>query len=312
MSKFKIVLPENFNDILISCELKFKNGNDTIECIRNLLYLYSKAMEYYDSINNQDAYSYYLNKNNDLLTNQRVVSLLDKLSQDQTPIKLFEDKNNLVESSKITIMNEDVLNKRYKSIHKKEEILKIKQEAEEIVRNAVNNLTEKFESFSKHWMEQLSIQNNTIREEYLKQSNTITARNSLKQSIKTHKSLLKKSFQSKTSLIEASVAQIINKNETPEEALMKLLEEEGLNEKDPIDEEINNAVNKINIEMENEILEIRNSYKDDINNFIEMGDEYKQVVEGMKEDMESEIENLKDQFEERKRVEIEKITKKFK
>lgn len=42
-----------------------------------------------------------------------------------------------------------------------------------------------------------------------------------------------------------------------------------------------------------------------------MGEEYKTVVDGMKEDMEAEIENLKDQFEERKRLEIEKIQKKY-
>ena len=43
-----------------------------------------------------------------------------------------------------------------------------------------------------------------------------------------------------------------------------------------------------------------------------MGEEYIAVVEGMKEDMENEIENLKLQFEEKRRVEIEKIQKKYK
>lgn len=43
-----------------------------------------------------------------------------------------------------------------------------------------------------------------------------------------------------------------------------------------------------------------------------MGNEYVGVVEGMKEDMENEIDNLKLQFEEKRRVEIEKIHKKYK
>ncbi len=42
-----------------------------------------------------------------------------------------------------------------------------------------------------------------------------------------------------------------------------------------------------------------------------MGEDYITVVEGMKEDMEAELENLRDQFEERKRVEIEKIQKRY-
>jgi len=42
-----------------------------------------------------------------------------------------------------------------------------------------------------------------------------------------------------------------------------------------------------------------------------MGEEYATVVEGMKEDLEAELENLKDQFEERNRLEIEKIRKKY-
>lgn len=42
-----------------------------------------------------------------------------------------------------------------------------------------------------------------------------------------------------------------------------------------------------------------------------MGEEYQTVVEGMKEDMEAELENLRDQFDERKRTEIDKIQKKY-
>jgi hypothetical protein len=42
-----------------------------------------------------------------------------------------------------------------------------------------------------------------------------------------------------------------------------------------------------------------------------MGEEYASVVEGMKEDMDAELENLKDQFDERKQTEIEKIINKY-
>ena len=57
--------------------------------------------------------------------------------------------------------------------------------------------------------------------------------------------------------------------------------------------------------------EIKNSYNNDIQEFELMGEEYSTVVEGMKEDLQVELENLRDQFEERKRKEIEKIKKKY-
>lgn len=55
--------------------------------------------------------------------------------------------------------------------------------------------------------------------------------------------------------------------------------------------------------------EIKNSYNNDIQEFELMGEEYSTVVEGMKEDLQVELENLRDQFEERERKEIEKIKK---
>jgi len=38
---FKISLPENYNEILISWEIKFEKGDRSLETIRNLIYMYS-------------------------------------------------------------------------------------------------------------------------------------------------------------------------------------------------------------------------------------------------------------------------------
>ena len=38
---FKLILPDNFNQTLISSELKFEKGDRKLETIRNLLYMYS-------------------------------------------------------------------------------------------------------------------------------------------------------------------------------------------------------------------------------------------------------------------------------
>lgn len=39
--QYKLQLPENFTDILISWELKFEKGDRSLETIRNILYMYS-------------------------------------------------------------------------------------------------------------------------------------------------------------------------------------------------------------------------------------------------------------------------------
>lgn len=39
--KYCIMLPANFNEILISWEMKFEKGDRDIETIRNILYMYS-------------------------------------------------------------------------------------------------------------------------------------------------------------------------------------------------------------------------------------------------------------------------------
>lgn len=39
--KFTLSLPDNFNEILLSWEIKFENGNMSLETIRNIIYLYS-------------------------------------------------------------------------------------------------------------------------------------------------------------------------------------------------------------------------------------------------------------------------------
>jgi hypothetical protein len=42
--KFKIVLPENFQEILIIWEMKFEQGDKHIETVRNILYMYSVSL----------------------------------------------------------------------------------------------------------------------------------------------------------------------------------------------------------------------------------------------------------------------------
>ena len=138
-------------------------------------------MEYYDSINNSDAYQYYLNKNNKMLVDESVLASIDKIKGlNQEPIKLFELKtgcevsdssNNLEEEN--TLNNNDYDNisnlsyelagrNRNLTVNKKIENSKLKEQAEEIVKAAINCLSEKFRLFANNWVQQIEIQNEEI------------------------------------------------------------------------------------------------------------------------------------------------------
>lgn len=39
--KFKLVLPKNFQEVLVSWEIKFDKGDRNLETIKNIIYMYS-------------------------------------------------------------------------------------------------------------------------------------------------------------------------------------------------------------------------------------------------------------------------------
>jgi hypothetical protein len=50
-------------------------------------------MEYYDSVNNSTIYAYYLKKNNTLLNNKEVITILEQYSGESKPVDLFENES---------------------------------------------------------------------------------------------------------------------------------------------------------------------------------------------------------------------------
>lgn len=55
-------LPSNFQEIIILKEIKYNNGDRNTKLIKELLFLYSLCMEYYDRINSLELYSHYWKK----------------------------------------------------------------------------------------------------------------------------------------------------------------------------------------------------------------------------------------------------------
>lgn len=112
LRKHLIILPSNFQELVILKEMKFDSGDRSIELVRELLYLYSViilkfifsknffyvvqlGMEYYDSINNTLLYSHYSNRNIKMLLNPEVISALDKSksrkSKDLPSLEILDD-----------------------------------------------------------------------------------------------------------------------------------------------------------------------------------------------------------------------------
>ena len=95
-----LVLPKNYQEQLINCELEFQNElNETN--IRKLLYLYTLGMQHYNITGKKDFEKYYKTKLNNLLLNESVINYLDTHKVDLTKkvdLNLFnikkKDSNN--------------------------------------------------------------------------------------------------------------------------------------------------------------------------------------------------------------------------
>ena len=42
--KFKLILPKNFQEVLVSWEIKFEKGDRNLETIKNIIYMYSVSI----------------------------------------------------------------------------------------------------------------------------------------------------------------------------------------------------------------------------------------------------------------------------
>lgn len=125
------------------------------------------AMEYYDSTNNTEHYLYYLKKNKKLLTNEEVLKCLDNLhiNEDLKDV-LFLDKNkfevnenhNNYDSNYIEYIDNN-FHKENEPKLKKLENSKIKQQAEDIVKNCISVFEEKIKLMCLNLESQITEQN---------------------------------------------------------------------------------------------------------------------------------------------------------
>ena len=74
--KQNIVLPPNFQEEMMNCELEFQHEiNETN--IRKLIQVYSLGMQYYNLKDKEEFENYYRNKLYNLLFNEKITTYLD-------------------------------------------------------------------------------------------------------------------------------------------------------------------------------------------------------------------------------------------
>ena len=295
-----LVLPKNYQDQLINCELEFQNElNETN--IRKLLYLYTLGMQHYNIIGKKDFEKYYKTKLNNLLLNESVINYLDTHNVDLTKkvdLNLFNikknDSNNSggintsdTDTQNITIEKRSLDDMEIKKkpsfnlMHKKSKIKK-----EDIIEYVTRKIKE------------VDIRLNTIDKQV---SNNIVEQMSSFESIKRSKKIKKSKEEENNATISESDLDLNNYN------LKRRGSSIGQNR---LMKEIEEYVQKNMKEMYKAIEELKESYEIEIKEAVDNG--FDDIAESLREDLKNEEEGLVSQYEEERMKQVELIREKYK
>ena len=333
-------LPENFQEVLATYEMNLNEGI-TVDIIRNLIYIYTIAMEYYDNVHKEKLQKFYSDKITQLYSREDVIEFLDKNPIDlnnREGINLFPDyrrvsviKNN--NNNNITNIKVNK-NSTFKIMNEKIDPIETNLTIKKKILNVDKNLQKIDEAISQSIIDQMSIFEERKREmiakkKVIKSKNKTENKNINDGEMEILEQIEKMSKENK--LLEEKQNEEINNNNEKEK------ENENKNEKITNEEEteilkelneksskiINNSIGQNQMlkeieeyvqknmdEMYKSLEELKASFADEIKEAEENG--YPDIAEGLKEDLEAELENMKDQYEEQRRVETDKIREKYK
>ena len=333
-------LPENFQEVLATYEMNLNEGI-TVDIIRNLIYIYTIGMEYYDNVHKEKLQKFYSDKITQLYSREDVIEFLDKNPIDlnnREGINLFPDyrrvsviKNN--NNNNITNIKVNK-NSTFKIMNEKIDPIETNLTIKKKILNVDKNLQKIDEAISQSIIDQMSIFEERKREmiakkKVIKSKNKTENKNINDGEMEILEQIEKMSKENK--LLEEKQKEEINNNNEKEK------ENENKNEKITNEEEteilkelneksskiINNSIGQNQMlkeieeyvqknmdEMYKSLEEIKASFEDEIKEAEENG--YPDIAQGLKEDLEAELENMKDQYEEQRRVETDKIREKYK
>ena len=304
----KLVLPPNFQEEMMNCELEFQSEiNETN--IRKLIYVYTLGMQYYNLQEKEEFENYYRNKLNNLLLNENVIKYLDTHEVDlskKVDLNIFPQETTLEESPKKESINSSVEKKEFKDdadiarrlsidIFKKKSKIK-KEEIIEYVRRKIKEVDIRLKSIDKQV------------------SNNIVDQMSVFESNKRNKKIRKKKNSEIKEEKENKIESKIEVNENDIDILniqKKKVRKRGSSISQPkFLKEIEEYVEQNMKEMYKAIEELKQSYEGEINEAVESG--FDEIAESLRNDLKFEEENLTAQYEEERMKQIELIRAKYK
>ena len=294
----EIVLPPNFQEQMMNCELEFQNElNETN--IRKLIYVYTLGMQYYNLKDKEEFENYYRTKLNNLLLNEKVITYLDTHKVD------LSKKVDLDIFSQNTSGDQD-------SKNKKVNIKTMSHDDAEIARNPSIDLFKTKNKIKK--ADIIEYVNKKIREVDIKLEsidkqviNNIAEQMSNFESNKRNKKKRKGSGEVNEEKEEEkdTINDVIN--EEPKNPMRRRGSSIGKNK---LMKEIEQYVEQNMKEMYKAIEELRQSYEGEINEAVESG--FDEIAESLRNDLKAEEENLTAQYEEERMKQIEIIREKNK
>ena len=302
-----LVLPKNYQDQLINCELEFQNElNETN--IRKLLYLYTLGMQHYNIIGKKDFEKYYKTKLNNLLLNESVINYLDTHNVDLTKkvdLNLFDIKKNDSNNSGGT--NTSGANSQNNNDQKSFDDIEIKKKPSfNIMHKKIKIKKEDIIEYVTRKIKEVDIRLNTIDKQV---SNNIVEQISSFESIKRSKKI-KKSKDEENNVNETlKIDNIISESDLDlnNYNLKRRGSTIGQNR---LMKEIEEYVQQNMKEMYKAIEELKESYETEIKEAVDNG--FDEIADSLREDLKAEEEGLVSQYEEERMKQIELIREKYK
>jgi len=302
-----LVLPKNYQEQLINCELEFQNElNETN--IRKLLYLYTLGMQHYNIIGKKDFEKYYKTKLNNLLLNESVINYLDTHNVDLTKkvdLNLFDIKKN--DSNNSGGVNTSGTNSQNNSDQKSFDDIEIKKKPSFNIMHKKSKIKkEDIIEYVTRKIKEVDIRLNTIDKQV---SNNIVEQMSSFESIKRSKKI-KKSKDEENNVNETQkIDNIISESDLDlnNYNLKRRGSSIGQNR---LMKEIEEYVQQNMKEMYKAIEELKESYETEIKEAADNG--FDEIADSLREDLKAEEEGHVSQYEEERMKQIELIREKYK
>jgi len=310
-----IILPPNFQEEMMNCELEFQNEiNETN--IRKLIYVYTLGMQYYNLQEKEGFENYYRNKLNDLLLNEKVTTYLDTHQVDlskKVDLNIFpnmkSENNKASEKSsfkkksnlkKNVEFRDDTEIKRRSSFGLKNKDKIKKEDIIEYVQRKIKEVDIKLQKIDKQ-----------VSDNIVDQMAAFEA-NKRNRKTKKSKNAPAEDNEGKDNEVVSEIQNIENVQTDLDEIKEEIPRRKrgGSIGQTKLLKEIEEYVEQNMKEMYKALEELKQSYEGEISEAVESG--FEEIAESLRSDLKFEEENLTAQYEEERMKQIELIREKHK